>query len=797
MVKTFKIVTILALITVLTVGFVYAAKPRYMVTSDGTIENYSYINQLLFESSRYTQTDLVDQDVLDAYHNEYQVTYPTEKLDTLGYELMLESSDIRVYFEKDSFSMVVYNKITGYYWSSRPELQGISEQREDNTATRNLMNSGLIVEYINITNAVASSQIKLESLYSLADVEYQNNGSITEENNDLLRPFYIVEDSYDYEAVETTITNHSSDTFNVHIELYVLDISFDVSMSIDGERVNAHIDPTSINETGEKFRLMSIQVFPYLGAAREDKIPGYIVIPDGVGAMIRMNQRYNTRLQARFYGTDFGYQSATTSNLTLPVYGMIHEVNQNGFYAHITEGAETASLILNLWGDSTRYQRVNAKYNIRQIFRYIINRAGEGNDAVSEDHTKINYNIEFTFLSEEDASYVGMAKDYRDQLIDDGILSQREQVNNNQIPIQLSYIMNAQEQAFIGTTRIEMTSPEEALDAYNYFQNQGLSNQLVTLLGWSKRDDLISQAPYRTRLANRNAYEDLFTTITEDGNTVYLTNDYIYSSEYATRINYNRDVAMTLSKLKMAFSSRNLNGQITNYYMLYPKQSLALSEDDLQFFEDLGVTGLHLYTIGNILFSYYDDENFERDESLSYYKQLVDQYDKVVLSQPNEYFYGSISGYLDMPITNTQYDFYTDLIPFIPIVLKGSVSAFTPYLNFNALEEDRLLMMVDFGLNPSYVLTEKETYEMRYTNAALYYTTQLLNYEDEIVSSYQYVNAALNQVVHAKVEDREVLATGFVKVTYDNDVIIYVNYTYSTMTDGDITVQPRNYEVVV
>ena len=155
MVKTLKVTITIVLFTLLTAGIAYAAKPYYVVNSDGTIENYAYINQLLFESSRYTQTDAVPQAVLDAYHNEYQVTYPTDKLNTLGYELMLQSSDLMVYFEKDSFSMVVYNIETGYYWSSRPELQGISGVREDNTATRNLMNSGLIVEYINITNEIA------------------------------------------------------------------------------------------------------------------------------------------------------------------------------------------------------------------------------------------------------------------------------------------------------------------------------------------------------------------------------------------------------------------------------------------------------------------------------------------------------------------------------------------------------------------------------------------------------------------------------------------------------------------
>jgi hypothetical protein len=47
-------------------------------------------------------------------------------LETLGFEEMFNTPELLVYFEKDSFSMMVYNKKTGYLWSSRPEFQGIS-----------------------------------------------------------------------------------------------------------------------------------------------------------------------------------------------------------------------------------------------------------------------------------------------------------------------------------------------------------------------------------------------------------------------------------------------------------------------------------------------------------------------------------------------------------------------------------------------------------------------------------------------------------------------------------------------
>jgi hypothetical protein len=53
-------------------------------------------------------------------------------------------------------------------------------------------------------------------------------------------------------------------------------------------------------------------------------------------------------------------------------------------------------------------------------------------------------------------------------------------------------------------------------------------------------------------------------------------------------------------------------------------------------------------------------------------------------------------------------------------------------------------MMVDFGVNPSYILTAEETYRMRYTPASVFYTTTLATYRDPIVETYTYLNGALS-----------------------------------------------------
>jgi hypothetical protein len=792
--KFMKYALIIILFVLASFGVAYASSQSLDLDPIEIPSNFSYINQQLLESSRYTQDDTIDPLRMLDYKTNYSLSYTEAELNQLGFDKMFETPELRVYFEKDSFSMIVENRITGYFWSSRPEFQGMSGAREDNVANRNLMNSGLWVSTVRTQN-ITSGSVQTQSLYTLAEVNYLNDASITPENPDHLRPYMIEPGSYATRRVETTITSQNASSFTVFVNIKTLSISFNIDISLVDGAIEVHIPTDSITENGDVFRLTAITVFPYFGASREDRMPGYLVIPDGLGALVRTNQRYNTYFQARFFGSDAGYQAMILPELSLPIFGNVHEPGSDGFYARILEGAEFSTLTAFFWGASTRYHRINSRFNVRQIYRNIINKAGDGNDQIPQGFNPSDYRVAYQILSDQDASYVGIAKNYRDYLLSEGILNSEEKVVNNQVPIHLSYIMSDQEPSFIGTTRVVMTTANDVKEAYQTFKSEGLLNQQIALMGWS-RDGFINRTPYRTNTWDRGL-SGLIDTVVEDDNTIYLENDYTMASENSRRVNYNRDVARNLSRLKMSFRMRSLNTQVTEVYYLYPDSSFRFAQNDQSFFDDLGISGLFLNNLGSTLFSYYDNQFFYRNQTIDYYQQIAALNDHLLLSKPNVYMYPYMTGYMDLPITNSQYDYYTDLVPLVPIILKGNISFYTPYLNFNALSDDRLLAMVDFGANPSYVLTEEITFKMRYTHASFFYTTYLKNYQEEIVTTYQFVNNALRHVVHASIEDRQVLSTGLVRVDYDNGVSIYVNYNYTSRNVGALQIQPRSYEVVL
>jgi len=756
------------------------------------VDNFAFIENQLLSSSRYTQVDEQNESVLNRFEEDFNLEYTNEQLDLLGYELMLENNQLNLYFEKDSFSLILEDKTTGYMLSSRPEFQGYSETREDNTANRNLMNSGLWIESIR-TNNISSSAIKVESIYTIADASYQTNGSQDLENIDWTKPYLLETNSYQRNRVQVTTSNVNASSFTTTINVTNYGFAFDINIILQSNGFSVQFDPSTVQETNDQYRLLGLQFFPYFGSAREDVYPGYVVIPDGVGALVRTNQRFDKTYQSDYFGSDLGYLRTSIADLSLPIYGMIHQVDRIGFYHEIVEGAEHATLLANFWGRNTRYHRITNRYNVRRIFRNIINRAGDGQDVLPEEMVMQPYEGTYQLLKNDLASYVGIAQSYQANL--DARQSIRS-LEPTKTPMQVAMIIHEQEPTFFGTSRLTMTSMDEVQTIRDRLIEDGIEEQVLVLKGWSD-DGLAYRQPYYFNLPDRQGLIDVIEDVNADGQHIYLEQDYLVSSELSSRVQFNRDVARNYSKLKMSYRLNRLDNQPINQYYLYPSIAEQKLANDLDAIQDLSATGFAFPSLGNTLYSYYDDERFNRTETLNTVTSMAASLSANAMQRPSAYMFPHLNHYLDMPITNSQLDLFTDLVPLVPYVLKGYIPTFTPYLNFNALGKERLLQMIDFAVNPSYLLTEKPSSELRYTYSNKYFTTAYEDFQDDIRDVYAYVASALDPILGAKVLNRSIIQTGVSRVEYDNGVTLFINYRSTPVTVDEITISALDYEVVL
>lgn len=795
--KIKSLLTILILISMTTV-IVFAMENNYnkdQKTGDNyTQDNFPYVENKYLESSRFTQKNEVSNEQLTEYNDNYKITYKQEDLDFLGYEKVLENNEFELYFENDSYSIVLFNKETGFIWSSRAEFQ---EHEESNDIIRNLMNSGIWIDYVNTKNV--QYQPTRTSIYRTAGVRYYLDPEADElEGFEHLVRYKIGESTYkktDMEVKSTVNSNNNEIRSTINFKAY--DISFEIVLSLDENGINVFIDKEKIVDDNPTYKLTNIYVFPYLGAAREDKVPGYFMIPDGVGALIRFGKVTARDFLAKYYGNDLGYGDSYLPELTLPIYGIVHNEGENAMYAVINEGAEVTLLEGVFYGATSNYFRMNTRYAVRQVYFNVIDRAGNGYRQLLDQKASSSFNISYNFLKDDDASYVGMAKEYQKDLVEQGILTKREVATDN-IPINIEYLMSEREKSFLGTKKISMSTTKEVSEMYNHFRDNGLDNQILTLTGYSKSGNMNTN-PHKLNLIEKTSnFEKLVDEVHSNNDSIFLDNNYRVATSEGSRISNNKDIARNASRLRFNFERRDINNNYYSNYILYPESSLKYIKEDNKKLTNIGFDGWALDSETNQSQTVYRSGNYyDRSHSINIYKEMFETVDKVQMSQPNLYAIKNAYTYLDLAITNSQYDYYSDLIPLIPLLLKGYVSYFTPSLNYNAVGVERLLTMVDFGTNPSYILTYNDTYLMRYTASHTEYSTAFNDYKEEIVDNYNFVNDALKHVLNASITNREVLETGVVKVTYSNNVTIYINYTSNSYSNGDVVVAANNYKVVI
>jgi len=162
---------------------------------------------------------------------------------------------------------------------------------------------------------------------------------------------------------------------------------------------------------------------------------------------------------------------------------------------------------------------------------------------------------------------------------------------------------------------------------------------------------------------------------------------------------------------------------------------------------------------------------------------------------PNAYAYEYTQDFYHAPLFNSQLNYYDDLVPLIPVVLNGHMEIFSQFLNYNSLGREQLLMLVDFGMNPAYILSEERSSNLRGSDIERYFSTNFANWENTIVEQYDFINDALKHVRGETIERRDVLQSGVVEVTYSNNVRIVINYTSQEVLHDATLIEPYDYMV--
>ncbi len=606
-----------------------------------------------------------------------------------------------------------------------------------------------------------------------------------------------------------------NEQFSCEVSAKKLGISFTFTGSLKDDKLTFAMEDRSIKETG-KSKLSKVSFMSFLGSVYEDTIPGYMLVPDGSGALIRFQKAkaYKSGYSRKVYGNDLAIdKDTTTSNLngnrtddyateenqlSLPLWGMVHGENKNGFLATVDSG-ELYTVInaipAGAANQTVKFSRAYADFVYRCQYDKRISNA-KVLTVPQEEMNTVNPKLTFTFLVNEKANYSGMGEVYRTQLLNQGVMPDNEIEKEGEISLYLHVTGSEVKRGFLKNGVTKLTDAEQAEEILKSLNKSGITNISMALSGWNKggyHGASYGNIKFEKKVGTQKEITELKKLVEKQGGAFTLSINFVKVNK--DQININQDAALnaSLDAVQRTIPNKSLMYQ-TTYFMSHNKMIKTLDKR----LENLKDFDLLLEDMGKYLYADYTvNKEVSRDkvkEQLESTLQKAKQ--SIVLDAENLYLVKYASEIVDIPISNSQYVYETDSVPFLQMVLRGSVDYYAPYSNQGFYSNASILKMIEYGAYPSFIVMGENNFSLNDTPLENYFSLNFGDWEDRILNVYDKVNGALSSVKGQAIVGHCVEAEGVYCTNYENGVDIYVNYNDEEyVTAEGITVPAGGYTV--
>lgn len=689
-----------------------------------------------------------------------------------GHHLVAENDGYELYLYEPALSIIVRNKLSGAMMESTVR----DEERLGNVneTWKGFLQSGIVVELQEETNTM-QRKLGLETGGAAVSVELIPGG------------FHA---KLDYTAQELG--------FEVEVKLY------------DDGSITAAIPESSIYENAENKKIGNIYVFPLLGNSRLGEKEGYMFVPDGNGALIYLDDkegRFDSGYVQKVYGTDIGvgesyvlsllwdrYETHNDAQTILaPVYGMVHTEDALGYLAVIESGEEEASIYATPNGAYSDYNWVAAAF--RKCTTYIQPTSNSGG-SVTKVTDRINYdiNIRYLFVDGDEANYAGLAKRYRDYLLEKG-----ELVNvADDFKVRLDFLGMDVENWMLWKKDDPVTTVDNIREIYDDLAAEGVDNILSLYKGW--QDGGIYSLPVTSydvdgSIGGAGELSRLMEECEAKNIDFYLYTDGVRANPETGNTTFD-----TVKKMDKRTYQESTHQTVYDTFVYWTPQKTRENLQRLQkSFHKKGIDKIALAEVGNTLFTYTMGDTMQtRYVSKYLYEATLKELNEsmeVLLESPVQCYWQYSKAIVDMPISDSDYIYTDQSVPFLSIVLKGTLPMYGDYVNFEANEREYFLKLVETGIYPSFYLTYENPSELIYTNSSHVYTSQYTVYREQILSYYRELKAVNELVRGSMITNHEINDNGVTIVTYDNGVKVYVNYSNADAVVDGTTVPALSYAI--
>lgn len=603
----------------------------------------------------------------------------------------------------------------------------------------------------------------------------------------------------DYEKVK-----ESTDTFTTGEKAH---FTFNVTYTVDNDGFTAELDAGSLKYNKEKYYIESIAILPFLGAAGRNET-GYTFVPDGSGALVRFEdmvaKNKKDTLTVPIYGTDFALYQISERNQeprTMPVFGMINTsgATANGYFAIIEDGDALAT-VLSTHTDLYHYAYATFKlassdtYDLADALSSGVSSSKPINvkadpDNYYEGKCKIKYAILSNNVNStsEEASYVGMAKYYRDYLTAKGDISKlkAEEINDfTRLFLEVFGAIDVEEKFLTFPVNVNkpLTTFDDVKTIHKDLGTGGVGNMTFILKGFAN-GGLSSKYPtyvkWQKKLGGADGMNSLLSYMEgiTDGSTVAPEFDFTYSQKLKnfSGFSYKNTGVKTLDN---RYSTKRQYNAATQTFertggVAISSGSFALAFD--KFYDDISeykVTHLTLSTLGSDVNSDLDKKGiyYDREASKDNITAMLGKFKEknygIILSTGNSFTLKYTDSIVGASLDSSRFNMESEAVPFYGMVLHGSIEFAGNAINMDGDKDYMFLKALENGASLYFTLAYQNGEYLKFDKTYnKYYSLNYSQLRDDIINMYGEYNAIM-----ADKQDEFIISHVFMNVKYGYDV---------------------------
>jgi len=597
-------------------------------------------------------------------------------------------------------------------------------------------------------------------------------------------------------------------------------ITLSVEYRLTGQGLTVRIPFESILEQGPS-RLVSAEVLPFFHAGSPWQ-QGAVFVPDGSGALMRIKAQraQNFNVYSEFiYGSDpvflkhshtqllpsWRQTTFSKEQIALPVYGIY--ADGSGFLGVVSQGDHDAKINATPAGiRNIQLYRASAEFIYRNDDIIFI---GDNPSEIPLYQGRMiggDRMLEIILLQGEDANYVGMAKAYREYLIERQGL---ERIVEAELPLQIRIFVGVLRYEVLGETFISMTTFEQVKSIIDAYKARGINNLEITIEGWSKGGVYGTQPqhfPVESALGGQKGLKELANYASSQGVRLYLKANYVRPFEEEGDFRKNRDAVYGIKKEPQQsydyWLDTRWNDPDKLFYLLKPERvyNNHISKE-MKRYGELGISGVHLQYMGDTLYSDQDPKHpSTREQTKQVWVRALDDFraatGRTAVDYGNAYVLGHVDRIDDIPIDSSHFTYLDESVPFYQIVLHGYVPYTAEPTNLEDDPRVEFLRKLEYGALPSYELTYEPTSNLQRTMKTDLFSSEFANWLEPSIEEYFRIADLHAKIYDQEMVNHEILSKWVNRTTYANGISVMVNYHNKPQTVDGYTIEAYGYLVL-